>query len=130
MKPLSFFFLFLLFSTTVLPESKRALKVEELFLGDQDAVLSTIEKLSKEESQELVTKVRKEARKDYPQIDRFYFLISHLEEINAIEKEQARLKSVFWVFGLGFLLFSGFVVLLILRINRLSQEVNQLIAED
>lgn len=130
MKPLSFFFLFLLFSTTVLPESKRALKVEELFLGDQDAVLSSIEKLSKEESQELVTKVRKEARKDYPQIDRFYFLISHLEEINAIEKEQARLKSVFWVFGLGFLLFSGFVVLLILRINRLSQEVNQLIAED
>ncbi len=130
MKPLFFFFTILLFSTSLLPEPKQALQVEELFLGNQEAVLSKIEKLSKEDSQELVTKVRKQARTDYPQIDRFYFLISHLEEINAIEKEQARLKSVLWVFGLGFLLFSGFVVLLILRINRLSLEVKQLISED
>jgi hypothetical protein len=122
------FSLLVFFSSVLFAQTKTLLSVEELFKADQEKVLSTIEKLSKEESQELVTKVRQEARKDFAEIDRFYFLISHLEEISAIEKEQARLRSVLWVFGLGFLLFSGFVLLLVIRINKLSDEVKQLIA--
>jgi|GEM_PF-4310762 len=107
-------------------QSQKSLEARELLNSTPDKVLSRIERLSKEETKELISQVRQIAKQEYAGSESFYFLISHLEEMQAIQKEQERLQSVFWVFGLGFLLFGGFVLHLIFRMNRISREIQTL----
>ncbi|WCL48959.1 hypothetical protein [Leptospira sp. GIMC2001] len=84
-------------------------KAKEFLDMKLDDAYPLIERLNKEDAKELITQIRNEAKKDYSNIDKFYFLISHLEEIQAIEKEQNRLNNLLWVYGLGFILFTGFL---------------------
>jgi len=121
----AFLFLFCLPFWGVLAETP-PLRAEDLLNQPPDSLLPRMEKLSKTESQELISKVRELARQDYPKIDNFYFVISHLEEIQAIEKEQARLESLLWVLGLGLLLFSSLVFLLLWRLQTISKQIQYL----
>lgn len=93
---------------------------------DLDKSLPFIERLSKEQTKELITSLRQEVKASYPKIDHFYFLISHLEEVSAVEKEQARLRSLLWVFVLALILFSGFLGFLLLRQRNAIRDINQL----
>ena len=93
---------------------------------DLDKSLPFIERLSKEQTKELITSLRQEAKASYPKIDHFYFLISHLEEVSAVEKEQARLRSLLWVFVLALILFSGFLGFLLLRQRNAIRDINRL----
>jgi hypothetical protein len=121
---------FILLLTFHLPvfgtEPVEPLSAKEFLNMELDKVLPLIEKLSKEETKELITSLRQEAKVSYPKIDHFYFLISHLEEVSAVEKEQARLKSLLWVFGLALVLFSGFLGFLLLRLRKAVKDINQL----
>jgi len=106
--------------TTVLPTAKEFLEM------DLEKTFPVLEKLNKEETKELITQIRNEAKEKYPKIDHFYFLISHLEEMQAVEKEQARLKSLLWVYGFGLFLFLGFLSFLLVRQRKAIQDINDL----
>ncbi|WP_232227812.1 hypothetical protein [Leptospira wolbachii] len=96
---------------------------------DLDRALPLVESLSKEDSKVLVSELRTEVKKSYAKADNFYFLISHLEEIQAIEKEQARLRSLLWVYGLAFFLFFGFLGFLLLRQRQAIRDINQMLGK-
>ncbi|GBF43667.1 hypothetical protein LPTSP2_29700 [Leptospira ellinghausenii] len=126
MKGLLFSFLFLFVSTL----SAEPLPSAEDFLNmDLDKSIRLVESLSKEEAKVLVSDLRLEVKKSYPKADHFYFLISHLEEIQAIEKEQARLRSLLWVYVLAFLLFTGFLGLILLRQRKAIRDINQMLGK-
>ncbi len=93
---------------------------------DLEKTFPLVEKLNKEDTKELITQLRKEAKESYPKIDHFYFLISHLEEMQAIEKEQARLRSLLWVYGLGLFLFVGFLGFLLIRQRQAIRDIRDL----
>lgn len=103
---ISLLFAFLI-SHSLFSQEKTKLSARELLDMKMDSAYASIEGLSKEDSQELITQIRSIYRESDPSIDKFYFLISHLEEIQAIEKEQARLESLNIVYALGFFLFMG-----------------------
>ncbi|MCG6147022.1 hypothetical protein EHQ96_05510 [Leptospira levettii] len=126
MKGLLFSFLFLSVSAL----SAEPLPSAEEFLNmDLDKSIRLVESLSKEEAKVLVSDLRLEVKKSYPKVDHFYFLISHLEEIQAIEKEQARLKSLLWVYALAFVLFTGFLGLILLRQRKAIRDINQMLGK-
>nr|WP_275067386.1 hypothetical protein [Leptospira levettii] len=102
---------------------------EEFLNMDLDKSIRLVESLSKEEAKVLVSDLRLEVKKSYPKVDHFYFLISHLEEIQAIEKEQARLKSLLWVYALAFVLFTGFLGLILLRQRKAIRDINQMLGK-
>ncbi|MDZ4724935.1 MAG: hypothetical protein SH817_02170 [Leptospira sp.] len=130
MKFLKILFILLLsliqFSLFASDVTKPIPSAKEFLSMDLDKALPWIESLDKEETKELITSLRAEIKSSYPNIDHFYFLISHLEEISAIQKEQARLKSLLWVFGLALLLFVGFLAFLLQRQRSAIQHINQL----
>ncbi|TGM24916.1 hypothetical protein [Leptospira levettii] len=126
MKGLLFSLLFLFVSAL----SAEPLPSAEEFLNmDLDKSIRLVESLSKEEAKVLVSDLRLEVKKSYPKVDHFYFLISHLEEIQAIEKEQARLKSLLWVYALAFVLFTGFLGLILLRQRKAIRDINQMLGK-
>ncbi|MCW7460809.1 hypothetical protein [Leptospira limi] len=126
MKGLLFSFLFLIVSAL----SAEPLPSAEDFLNmNLDKSIRLVESLSKEEAKVLVSDLRSEVKKSYPKADHFYFLISHLEEIQAIEKEQARLRSLLWVYVLAFLLFTGFLGLILLRQRKAIRDINQMLGK-
>ncbi|MGE8721138.1 hypothetical protein ACO2KH_08235 [Leptospira terpstrae] len=102
---------------------------EEFLKMDLDRALPLVESLSKEDSKVLVSELRAEIKKSYSKADHFYFLISHLEEIQAVEKEQARLKSLLWVYGMAFFLFFGFLGFLLLRQRQAIRDINQMLGK-
>ena len=66
-------------------------------------------------------------QKEYPNIDKFYLLISHLENIKAIEEEQTRLKSLNLVYGLGLMLILGLLGYILYSQRKTIQNLNQLL---
>ncbi|EOQ96898.1 hypothetical protein LEP1GSC195_3562 [Leptospira wolbachii serovar Codice str. CDC] len=120
---LPFFCFAVSLSAEVLPSAEEFLKM------DLDRALPLVESLSKEDSKVLVSELRTEVKKSYAKADNFYFLISHLEEIQAIEKEQARLRSLLWVYGLAFFLFFGFLGFLLLRQRQAIRDINQMLGK-
>jgi hypothetical protein len=117
----------LLFTVQALvPQEQKKTSAKELLNMNMDSAYGIIEKMSKEESQEIVTQIRALYREKDPDIDKFYFLISHLEEIQAIEKEQSRLKSLNWVYALGFLLIMGLLVYIWLHQRKIQIQLERL----
>ncbi|ABZ95582.1 Hypothetical protein LBF_3113 [Leptospira biflexa serovar Patoc strain 'Patoc 1 (Ames)'] len=126
MKGLLFSLVFI-FATSLLADGLPS--ADEFLNMDLDKSIRLVESLSKEEAKVLVSDLRAEVKKSYPKADHFYFLISHLEEIQAIEKEQARLKSLLWVYVLAFVLFTGFLGLILLRQRKAIRDINQLLSK-
>jgi len=92
-------------SFLVSQEVKSQHTAKELLQMDSDRAFEVIGRLNKIQSDELITQIRLEARKEYKEIDKFYLLISHLESIKAIEEEEKKLKDLNLVYGLGLFLF-------------------------
>jgi uncharacterized membrane protein len=88
---------------------------------EKDQIFPKLGKMTKDEAKILSNEVLQEARKSYNQADHFYYLIQHLESIRAIEEEQSRLKSVFWVFGLVMIVFFGYVGYLIYQLRQFAK---------
>ena len=88
----------------------KTLNAEELLRMPTDKAFAAVQKISKEDSKVLISQIRSIAKKEYAHSENFYLLISHLESIRAIEEEQSRLRSLNWVYALGFFLFTGFLV--------------------
>ncbi|MDF3818476.1 hypothetical protein P3G55_01115 [Leptospira sp. 96542] len=110
------------------PQSVKSIPTAKEFLNSSlESTFPIIEKLTKEETKELITQLRKEVKEEFPRADHFYFLISHLEEIQAVEKEQARLRSLLWVYSLAFVLFFGFMGFLLLRQRKAIRDINLLL---
>ncbi|EMM75221.1 hypothetical protein [Leptospira santarosai] len=105
-------------------ESKPILGAKEYLNSDLDRVFPILQKMKKEEAATLITQIREESRKEWSNADKFYFLISHLESIKAIEEEQERLKSLNEVYFIGVLLLSGFLVFSIFRQRTLIRKIN------
>ena len=117
---------FLLSVQALVPQDQKKASAKDLLNMNMDSAYGTIEKMSKEESQEIITQIRALYREKDPEIDKFYFLISHLEEIRAIEKEQSRLKSLNWVYSLGFLLIMGLLVYIWLHQRKIQNQLERL----
>lgn len=98
---------------------------QELLDLPLDKAHPLIENLGKEESKELISQIRAIARTNNPDLDKVYFLVSHLEEIQAVEKEQARLASLVWVYGLGFILFSVFLSYLLFEQRKIYRDIQR-----
>ena len=114
---------FLLFSQ----EQKRKVTAEELLNMGESQAFNTIAKLNKTDAAELITQIRGTAKKEYPNIDKFYLLISHLENIKAIEEEQTRLKSLNLVYDLGLMLILGLLGYILYSQRKTIQNLNQLL---
>ncbi|EPG73656.1 hypothetical protein LEP1GSC058_3185 [Leptospira fainei serovar Hurstbridge str. BUT 6] len=108
-------------------EQKSPLTAKEFLSKDLDSVFPLIKDLKKKEADVLISQIREEARKNWSQADQFYFLVSHLSTISAIEEEQSRLKGLIWVYILGLALFGGFVGYVLYRQRKLVQELNELL---
>ncbi len=108
-------------------DGKSKVTAIELLQMEESAAFNTIGKLSKEDAAELITQVRGTARKEYAQVDKFYLLISHLESIKAIEEEQARLRSLNLVYGLGLILVLGLLGYILYSQRKTIQNLNQLL---
>ena len=108
-------------------EGKTKLTANELLQMQESEAFNAISKLSKEDSAEVITQIRSSARKEYPNIDKFYLVISHLESIKAIEEEQARLRSLNLVYGLALLLVLGLLGYILYSQRKTIQNLNQLL---
>jgi hypothetical protein len=117
----------LIFPVLLFAEDKSKVTATELLQMEESAAFNSIGKLSKEEAAELITQIRGTARKEYAQVDKFYLLISHLESIKAIEEEQARLKSLNLVYGLGLFLVLGLLGYILYSQRKTIQNLNQLL---
>ena len=84
-----------------------------------------VKSLSKEETKNLIFQIREKERKKYPDIDKFYFLISHLEEIKAVEIEQKRLESLNLVYLLGLVLLLFLLIVIFFKQRREIELINQ-----
>lgn len=113
---------FLLLVTSISGEEK--ISAKDFLQMKPDNAMKLISGMSKIESAELITEIRKEAKKDFKQIDNFYFLISHLEEIKAVEVEQKRLKSLNLVYGLGLTLLLSFLLYIFMSQRKIIKEIN------
>ncbi|MBK8397912.1 MAG: hypothetical protein IPL26_22070 [Leptospiraceae bacterium] len=126
-KILIIIFLFISSSLLFAEEGKTKLTATELLQMGESQAFQSIGKLSKEDSAELITQIRESVRKEYPNIDKFYLLISHLESIKAIEEEQTRLKSLNLVYGLGLILILGLLGYILYSQRKTIQNLNQLL---
>ncbi|MCG6191827.1 hypothetical protein LFX25_01040 [Leptospira sp. FAT2] len=105
-------------------ETKPVMGAREYLNADLDRVFPIIQKMKKDEAAILITQIREESKKEWPNADKFYFLISHLEGIKAIEEEHERLRSLNEVYLIGTLLLSGFLVFSIFRQRTLIRKIN------
>ncbi|AOP32608.1 hypothetical protein A0128_01190 [Leptospira tipperaryensis] len=129
-----FIFVFLnpahsVFADKVSSDSKPVMGAKEYLNSELDQVFPLIQKMKKEDAAVLITQIREESKKEWPNADKFYFLISHLEAIKAIEEEQARLKSLNEVYLIGSLLLGGFLVFSIFRQRALIRKINSQLGE-
>jgi hypothetical protein len=108
-------------------EGKTKLTATDLLQMQESQAFNAIGKLSKEDSAEIITQIRSSVRKEYPNIDKFYLVISHLESIKAIEEEQARLRSLNLVYGLALLLVLGLLGYILYSQRKTIQNLNQLL---
>jgi hypothetical protein len=115
------------FPILLFAEDKSKLSATELLQMEESAAFKVIGKLSKVESAELITQIRSIVRKENPQMDRLFLLASHLEAIKAIEEEQARLKSLNLVYGLGLSLVLGLLGYILYSQRKTIQNLNQLL---
>ncbi len=123
------FNLFFLISLSSQEMTKSKVSAEDILKMNESEAFRVIEKLRKEEASELITQIRSVVRKDYKEIDKFYLLISHLETIKAIEEEQARLRSLNLVYGLGLFLVIGLLLYVLVSQRKTIQNLNQLLKE-
>jgi hypothetical protein len=114
----------------MLSQAKKSVTAEQLIQMDMDSVFPVIEKLSQEETAALITQLREHLRKQVSDIDKFYFLISHLESIKAIHEEQKRLKSLHIVYGLGLFVFSGLIGFILFSQRSAIRGINQYVSKD
>lgn len=110
-------------------QSETKLTAKEFLEMKLDSVFPLIQNMSKQEADVLVTQIREEARKSWAQSDNYFFLVEHLTTIKAIEEEQSRLKGLLWVYVLGLVLFSGFVLYVLFRQRKLISELNEIIKD-
>jgi hypothetical protein len=90
-----------------------------------DKAFPIIESFTKEESKEMISQIRFLGKKNNPDLDKLYFVLSHLEEIQAVQKEQSRLNSLLWVYVLGFGIFSGFLAYLLISQRKTIREIQR-----
>ncbi|PJZ69937.1 hypothetical protein CH373_13180 [Leptospira perolatii] len=102
---------------------------KEFLSKDLDSIFPIIQKMSKKDADILVAQIREEARKSWAGSDHYYFLISHLASISAIEEEQNRLKGLLWVYALGLALFGGFTLYVIYSQRKLIRELNEILKD-
>lgn len=100
------------------------MSAKEYLNSDLDRIFPFLQKMKKEEAAVLISQIREESKKEWPKADNFYFLISHLESIKAIEEEHERLKSLNEVYLIGALLLGGFLVFSIFRQRTLIRKIN------
>ncbi len=124
-----FCFLFILVSYGGLQAQNSKISPEELLKMETDRAIPVISKLSKTESEELITQIRIEAKKNYKEIDNYYFLIHHLESMVAIEKEQSRLKSLNYVYILGLILFCVFLGYVFFQQRKAIESINRFLKD-
>ncbi|MBM9499862.1 hypothetical protein JWG44_06305 [Leptospira sp. 201903071] len=117
------------FADKVSSDSKPVMGAREYLNAELDQVFPLIQKMKKEEAAVLITQIREESKKEWANADKFYFLISHLEAIKAIEEEQERLKSLNQVYLIGSLLLGGFLVFSIFRQRALIRKINSQLGE-
>ncbi|MDX1958721.1 MAG: hypothetical protein SFU98_09120 [Leptospiraceae bacterium] len=107
-------------------DSKQKLTPEQLLSMSDDSAKRAIDKLTKQETDELITQIRVAAKKDYPNSDKFYFLISHLERISAITEEQARLEALNSVYLFGLVSLTSFLGYLLFSQRKLIRSIETL----
>lgn len=118
-------FVFFCVSFTLSAQEKKVLSVDELFQISLDEAFQYVKKLNKEEAKVLIDQIRVEAKKDYPNIEKFYLLISHLETIRAIEEEKAHLRDLHLVYFLGLVLFVSLLLYTLYSQKKALEKIKQ-----
>lgn len=90
-------------------------------LSDKEALLA-IEKLKPQTARELLSQIRHAYRKNNPQLDKLYYLLKHLERLQATSLAQKRLKNLLWVIGLTWLIFSIFFAYIMIDQKRIGRK--------
>lgn len=121
--------IYLLFSCMITfslaAQNKESISAKQFLEMDIDKVFPLVEKMTKEETDSLITQVRQEARESYKDIDKFHLLISHLESIKAIQEEQKRLKSLHIVYSLALFLFVSIMGYILFSQRKIIKEIQR-----
>ncbi|MCX7997473.1 MAG: hypothetical protein N3A69_00790 [Leptospiraceae bacterium] len=118
-------FVFFCISFTLSAQEKKVLSADELFRISLDEAFQYVKKLNKEEAKVLIDQIRVEAKKDYPNIEKFYLLISHLETIRAIEEEKSHLRDLHLVYFLGLVLFVSLLLYTLYSQKKALEKIKQ-----
>ncbi|MCC6275766.1 MAG: hypothetical protein IT569_07900 [Leptospiraceae bacterium] len=127
MKTIFLILAFVILQNPAFADSKKKIDYREFLNLSEEEIYPRISRLTKEEAATLVTQIRKDARKSYPEIDKFYLLISHIESIKAISEEESRLKSLNFVYILALALFVGLLGYALFYQRKSIEEVNRLL---
>lgn len=109
------------------PELAEARRLLEL---PQDQLPAEVERLSADQAAELVSQIRFLGRPENPQIDRLYIVLRHLESLRATELAQRRLNNLLLVLGLTLVLFTAFLVYVMLDQRRSIRTLQSLLQTD
>lgn len=110
---------------TLSAENKKISSANELLQISLDEAFQRIKTLNKEETKILIDQIRVEARKEYPNIEKFYLLISHLETIRAIEEEKSHLRDLHLVYVLGLVLFVSLLLYTLYSQKKALEKIRQ-----
>lgn len=116
---------------SVAPDVSSQLPSAREFLDmDLDSAFKLIAGLNKEEAKVLSNQILLETRKEYPKAENFYYLISHVEEIKAVKKEENRLWSLISVYVIALVLFGGFLGYVLLKQRKNIRELNEILKRE
>ena len=123
------FLVFFILCQSVLSQepSKKQYTASEFLQMDTEESFPIVAKMSRNDAAVLITQIRQEAKQAYPEIDKFYLLISHLESIRAIQEEQKRLKSLHFVYGLALFLFTAILGYVLFSQRKIIKELQNLL---
>ncbi len=87
-----------------------------------------IKKFSAKEAEILNTQILALVRKSNPDVDRVYALVRHLESLRADAQSQNRLNTLLYVLGLTLVLFTAFLIFVIIDQRRSLIGLQKLLA--
>ncbi|MBL8021531.1 MAG: hypothetical protein JNM27_17810 [Leptospirales bacterium] len=130
MRYLAFVLLTTLFAHSISAETEKeraARQAKELLAMTETEAKATIEKMSRGEAAEASSNILNQVRPRFKQADHVAYLLQHLAQIQATEREQKRLNNLLLVIFLTVALLAGFFIYVLLDQRRWMKQLSQIL---
>lgn len=119
-----------LFAHSISAETEKeraARQAKELLAMTETEAKATIEKMSRGEAAEASSNILNQVRPRFKQADHVAYLLQHLAQIQATEREQKRLNNLLLVIFLTVALLAGFFIYVLLDQRRWMAQLSRLV---